>query len=191
MECAPRSLCASVAERIFLFVVPKRLRAFRNYFFTERGRREKRQLQRRFLRKRGAAGSNLALSVCSLRSHPPLPKGEALAKPQALRFDWKLCRYAKGSPFGRAGALAPERARVLPTRAYIPKQRYYFPFPLQKTKSGSPRAVRLVLAFNRFYSSTSSLSKNAIPNAPGPVWVPMTQPIWRTSGASRCRLSCR
>ena len=148
-------------------------------------------MQRRFLRKRGAAGSNLALSVCSLRSHPPLPKGEALAKPQALRFDWKLCRYAKGSPFGRAGALAPERARVLPTRAYIPKQRYYFPFPLQKTKSGSPRAVRLVLAFNRFYSSTSSLSKNAIPNAPGPVWVPMTQPIWRTSGASRCRLSCR
>ena len=25
-------------------------------------------------------GSVLALSVCSLRSHPPLPKGEALAK---------------------------------------------------------------------------------------------------------------
>ena len=126
-------LCASIAERIFLFVVPKRLRAFRNYFFTGRGRSGKRQLQRRFLRKRGAAGSNLALSVCLLRSHPPLPKGEALAKPQALRFDWKLCRYAKGSPFGRAGALAPERARALPTRAHIPKQRYYFPFPLQKT----------------------------------------------------------
>ena len=36
-ECAPRSLCASVAERIFLFVVPKRLRAFRNYFFTGGG----------------------------------------------------------------------------------------------------------------------------------------------------------
>ena len=137
MECAPRSLCASVAERIFLFVVPKRLRAVRNYFFTERGRREKRQLQRRFLRKRGAAGSNLALSVCSLRSHPPLPKGEALAKPQALRFDWKLCRYAKGSPFGRAGALAPERARVLPTRVHIPKQRYYFPFP-HKKQVGQP-----------------------------------------------------
>ena len=77
-------------------------------------------------------------------------KGEALAKPQALRFDWKLCRYAKGSPFGRAGALAPERARVLPTRAHIPKQRYYFPFPLQKNKSDSPRAVRLVLAFIGF-----------------------------------------
>ena len=59
-----------------------------------------------------------------------------------------------------------------------------------KNKSGSPRAVRLVFA-NKFYSSTSSLSKNAMPNAPGPVWVPMTQPIWRTSGASRCRLSCR
>ena len=30
-----------------------------------------------------------------------------------MRFDWKLCRYAKGSPFGRAGALAPERARAV------------------------------------------------------------------------------
>ena len=39
-ECAPRSLCASVAERIFLFVVPKRLRAFRNYF-SQRGVVEK------------------------------------------------------------------------------------------------------------------------------------------------------
>ena len=29
-------------------------------------------------------------------------KGEALAKPETLRFSRKLCRYAKGSPFGRA-----------------------------------------------------------------------------------------
>ncbi len=28
-------LCASLAERIPLFVVPKRLQAFRNYFFAE------------------------------------------------------------------------------------------------------------------------------------------------------------
>ena len=35
-------------------------------------------------------------------------KREPLAKPQALRFARKLCRYAKGSPFGRAGK--PDRA---------------------------------------------------------------------------------
>ena len=91
---------AIISGKIILyFVIPERLRTLRDDIFTRRGRGEKRQLQRRFLRKRGAAGSNLALSVCSLRSHPPLPTGEALAKPQALRFDWKLCRYAKGSPF--------------------------------------------------------------------------------------------
>ena len=126
-------------KNILYFVIPERLRTLRYDIFTGGGRGGKRHLQRRFLRKRGAAGSNLALSVCSLRSHPPLPKGEALAKPQALRFDWKLCRYAKGSPFGRAGALAPERARVLPTRAHIPKQRYYFPSPLQKTSRAARR----------------------------------------------------
>ena len=48
-------------------------------YFHGRGRGGKRQLQRRFLRKRGAAVSGLALSVSSLRSLPPLPKGEALA----------------------------------------------------------------------------------------------------------------
>ena len=113
------------------------------------------------------------------------PKGRGLGK--EMKFAWT----AKGSPFGRAGALAPERARVLPTKAHIPKTALLFSIFLTKNKSGSPRAVRLILAFNRFYSSTSSLSKKAMPKAPGPVWVPMTQPIWRTSGASRCRLSCR
>ena len=46
--------------------------------------------------------SGLALSVSSLCSLPPLPKGEALAKPHTLQFDRKLYRHAKGSPFGRA-----------------------------------------------------------------------------------------
>ena len=57
-------------------------------------------------------GSNLALSVTAC-AVPPLPKGEALAKPYTLQFSRKLHRHAKGSPFGRAGALAPERARTL------------------------------------------------------------------------------
>ena len=59
------------------------------------------------------AASILALSVTAY-AVPPLPKGEALAKPHTLHFSRKLYRYAKGSPFGRAGALAPERARLLP-----------------------------------------------------------------------------
>ena len=35
LEWPPRALWPCSAERVFLFVVPKRLRAFRNYFFTE------------------------------------------------------------------------------------------------------------------------------------------------------------
>ena len=34
---------------------------------------------------------------------PALPKGEPLAKPDTLRFDRKLFRHAKASPFGRGG----------------------------------------------------------------------------------------
>ena len=54
-------LCASLAERIFLFVNRENLRIFPIYFFHGRGRSGKRHLQRRFLRKRGAADSVLAL----------------------------------------------------------------------------------------------------------------------------------
>ena len=52
-------------------------------------------------------GSGLALSVIA-DAMPPLPKGEALAKPQTLHLSLKLYRYAKGSPLGRAGK--PDRA---------------------------------------------------------------------------------
>ena len=71
-------LCASSAEGLFLSVVSKRLRAFRNYFFTGGGRNEKRQLPRRFLRKHGAAGENFltafsgkTLSVIAARCQLP------------------------------------------------------------------------------------------------------------------------
>ena len=55
-------------------------------------------------------GLALSVTACAV---PPLPKGEALARPYTLHFSRKLYRHAKGSPFGRAGALAPERARTL------------------------------------------------------------------------------
>ena len=44
--------------------------------------------------------NGLALSVSLLSPAPP--KGEPLAKPEALQFTRKLSRHAKGSPFGRA-----------------------------------------------------------------------------------------
>ena len=66
-------LCAYSAERLFLFVVPKRLRAFRNYFFT--------------------GGNSLSQSLTAL----PAPSGrEPLAKPETLCFNWELYRNAKG-----------------------------------------------------------------------------------------------
>jgi hypothetical protein len=54
-------------------------------------------------------------TAACLHPHPALratfPRlGEGFPHRKSLRFNRKLCRYAKGSPFGRAGALAPERA---------------------------------------------------------------------------------
>ena len=62
--------------------------------FHGRGRNGKRHLQRRFLRKRGAAVSILALSVTYGDSSP---KGRALGSPRKLHL------FAKASPFGRGG----------------------------------------------------------------------------------------
>ena len=47
---------------ILNFGVQKRLRAFLNPIFTGRGRNGKQHLQRRFLRKRGAAGESFCLA---------------------------------------------------------------------------------------------------------------------------------
>ena len=70
--------------------------------FHGRGRRGKRQVHRRFLRKRGAAGKTL-LGASGLNSLSQsltaltAPSGrEPLARPQALHFSRKLCRHAKG-----------------------------------------------------------------------------------------------
>ena len=69
-------LCASSAERIFIISRLSRSAERSKRYFHGRGRNRKRQLQRRFLRKRGAAGSILALSGANA---PALPKGEPLA----------------------------------------------------------------------------------------------------------------
>ena len=55
-------------------------------------------------------GLALSVTACAV---PPLPKGEALAWRQSFRLNCKVYSFARSSPFGRAGALAPERARTL------------------------------------------------------------------------------
>ena len=50
----------------------------------------------------GAAGKHPRPLSQALSGLPALPKGEPLAKPEALSFNRKLFRHAKGSPFGRA-----------------------------------------------------------------------------------------
>ena len=81
--------------------------------FHRWGRKGKRQLPRLFPAETVARRENvLALSVCSLRSHPPLPKGEALAEPEGLHLHRKVCRHAKGSPFEER--LPPLRGKMSP-----------------------------------------------------------------------------
>ena len=65
--------------------------------FHGRGRGGERHLQRRFLRKRGAAVSVLALSGANA---PALPKGEPLAWRYSFRLNRKACGRAR----------SPERA---------------------------------------------------------------------------------
>ena len=78
------------AENYFLFRVCRALRSAPNAIFTERGRNPKLHLQRRFLRKRGAAGERL------------LPLGGAVA--QRLRgFKWRSEKSVKAiAPTGAA-----------------------------------------------------------------------------------------
>ena len=59
LKCAPRSLCASSAEELFIISRLSRSAERSQRYFHRRGRNGKRHLQRRFLRKRGAAGERL------------------------------------------------------------------------------------------------------------------------------------
>ena len=62
-------------------------------------------------------GLALSVTACAV---PPLPKGEALAWRQSFRLNCKVYSFARGSPFGRAGALAPERASPLTAAPPLP-----------------------------------------------------------------------
>ena len=85
-------LCASSAERIFIISRLSRSAERSKRYFHGRGRNGKRHLQRRFLRKQGAAGNTP--SVFAAQSQ--LPQGDAFGHCR------KLCRHRqKPSPWGR------------------------------------------------------------------------------------------
>ena len=90
LKCAPRSLCASSAERIFIISRLSRSVERSKRYFHGWGRNGKQHLQRRFLRKRGAAGECL------------LPLGGAVA--QRLRgYKWRSEKSVKAiAPTGAA-----------------------------------------------------------------------------------------
>ena len=106
------ALCAYSAEELFIISRLSRPAGRSKRYFHGRGRTGKRHLQRRFLRKRGAAVSGLALSVIAARCHTPLfvaarhlppARGKSFLKgrglgiaaqfpvhPQSLRFRQRL-----------------------------------------------------------------------------------------------------
>ena len=79
--------------------------------FHGRGRKGKRHLQRRFLRKRGAGVSVLALSGANA---PALPRGEPLAWRYSFRLKCKVYGLARASPFGRGGTAQAVTERASP-----------------------------------------------------------------------------
>ena len=76
----------------------------------------------------GKQGTGLGLSITKaiFQQHSfRFGVQSTVGKGTTFRFNRKLCRYAKGSPFGRAGALAPERASTLKIKASATKTLFF------------------------------------------------------------------
>ena len=141
-------LCASSAEKIFLFAAPKRLRAFRSCFFTGGVVEGNGSCRACFLRKQPRGGNPLSLLTTFAASAPkgtPLryagnlsattksrPLGEGgiavgddgrgIPGKYTLQFNQKLSRHAKSSPFGGAGTPSGVTERVSACRRQTQKQ---------------------------------------------------------------------
>ena len=100
-------------RKLYIFGIAERLRALRYPIFTGGVVEGNGICSAASYGSAALRASVLALSVSSLRSLPPLPKGEARALPETFSLHLKLQQRAfdLGSPFGRAGAGAPERVR--------------------------------------------------------------------------------
>ena len=95
------ALCASSAERLFLIEQSRSVCGRSKRYFHGRGRNGKRHLQRRFLRKRGAAGQQACpLSLAALASSP---KGGALGMAGKFPVELQSLR-ARSLPLGGAVA---------------------------------------------------------------------------------------
>ncbi len=98
------ALCASSEEKLFIISRLSRPAGRSKRYFHGRGRGGKRHLQRRFLRKRGAAGK--ALLICALirRYTPPSPdRGKASVV--AIKFPAKVQSF-RACPLPLGGAVA-------------------------------------------------------------------------------------
>ncbi len=73
-------------KNIYNFAILENLRIFQNCLFTEGVVEGNGICSAAFCESAALRASVLALSVCSLRSHPPLPKGEPRAPPEAFSF---------------------------------------------------------------------------------------------------------
>ena len=90
--------------------------------------------------------------------------------------------------------LTPEEAKLLneaENDEFVDAEDIDWSQKAHKQKTRNCTKQFLVFASGGYRSSVRVLSKKAMPKAPGPTWVPMTQPIWRTSRSSCCRLSRR
>ena len=87
-------------KNIYNFGIAERLRALRYPIFTGGGRKGKRQVQRRFLRKRGAAEE---VFVWRKRAEPSPSLLRKSTSPERGRFCSTYRKMPKSSPFGGAG----------------------------------------------------------------------------------------
>ena len=104
MKMRSALLCASSAEKLFIISRLSRPAGRSKRYFHGRGRNGKLHLQRRFLRKRGAAGK--ALLICALirRYTPPSPdRGKASVV--AIKFPAKVQSF-RACPLPLGGAVA-------------------------------------------------------------------------------------
>ena len=100
-ECAPRSLCAYSAERLFIFRVCRGLRAAPNAIFTGGVVEENGRCSACFLRKRGAAGE---ASAWRKRAEPSPSSLRDATSPEGGGFALLTGRWRKAPPSGELDA---------------------------------------------------------------------------------------
>ena len=110
-ECAPRSLCAYSAERLFIISRLSRPAGRSKRYFHGRGRGGKRHLQRLLPAKARRCGVTPSVIACG---DATFPKGTALV------VAGSFAAAPKGVPLGELAANAGSRLRGVPRRGLNP-----------------------------------------------------------------------